>query len=195
MSSRNNATSSLSKRIKGSPTILLDILGIVITQHFLPQYTWDEVEECLGWCKDRELSPTPLKMIGKAWKERALALRRLLIALHVRATPEMFCGPLKEPHPIALLLGQILAANPKWQTEAYCCDPGMWLIDGFSRPLSLWWYENRHMQSGRERRLIEEESPVWSQTENPGIEEEYFKLWKNLNGLYERLSIPWKVPE
>ena len=69
----------------------------------------------------------------------------------------------------------------------------MWLIDGFSGALSLWWYENRHIWRGRERRLIEREPPIWSQTENAGIEEEYFKLWKNLNGLYEPLSILWKV--
>ena len=26
---------------------------------------------------------------------------------------------------------------------------------------------------------------------NPGVEEAYFRLWRDLNMLYERLSLPW----
>ena len=27
---------------------------------------------------------------------------------------------------------------------------------------------------------------------NPGVRVEYFQLWRDLNMLYERLSLPWK---
>ena len=93
----------------------------MLLEYFLPEYTWDEVEECLGWSNNKKLDPVPLKRIGREWMQRASAMRTLLKALFVRATPEKFCcGIIGEPHAIAILLGGILENSHRWRTEVRC---------------------------------------------------------------------------
>ena len=43
------------------------------------------------------------------------------------------------------------------------------------------------------RRDIGQELPAWCSVVNPGVEEAYFRLWQDLNMLYERLSLPWRL--
>ena len=48
--------------------------------------TWDEIEECLTWCVERELDSEPIRRLSRGFKRRAVALKRLLEVLHIRAT-------------------------------------------------------------------------------------------------------------
>ena len=115
------------------------------------------MEECLGWCYDVKVDPTPLRRIGREWMKRASALRTLLEALHVRVTPEKFCcGFVGVPYAIALLLGRILEGSRKWQTEVHCWDPGLWLMDTIALPSGIWWFQINYSR-GTWRRLIKEE--------------------------------------
>ena len=120
--------------------VILQVLETILCQHFLPMYTWDEVEECLAWSYQRELDPAPIKRICRNFKRKAVVLRALLEALHVKATPKVFCSPSGTPHAIAPLLGQILERKSKWQAKAHCKDPGLWLMDPFNLPDGLWYF-------------------------------------------------------
>ena len=95
------------------------------------------MEECLDWSYKRELDPAPVERSYRDFKKKVVVLRALLEALHVKATPEVFCSPSGTPHAIALLLGQILERKPKWQPEAHCEDPGLWLIDPVNLPAAF----------------------------------------------------------
>ena len=151
-------------RPRRNPIITLHILEIVLSEYFLPEYTWDEVEECLGWCYDVKVDPTPLRRIGREWIKRASGMRVLLEALHVRSTPERFCcGAVGVPHAIAILLGQIVEESQRWRTEVHCQDLGLWLMDFLDFPICIWW-----LRLGKEnligktwRRVIEKELPTW----------------------------------
>ena len=125
---------------------ILQVLETILCRYFLPKYTLDEVEECLAWSYERELHPAPFKRICQNLKKKAMALRALLEALHVKATSEVFCSLSGTPHAIALLLGQIIERKSEWQVEAHCEDPGLWLIDPFNLPDGLWYF--RHPEGG-----------------------------------------------
>ena len=124
-------------------------------------------------------------------------MRTLLEALYVRSTPEKFCCGLKgkgEPHAIAILLGDIVGRNQEWQAEVRCHDPGVVLIDSLESSTHIWWA--RRCTQGPNRivcRSIEGELPTWCSIANPGVKIEHFQLWRDLNMLYERLSLPWKL--
>ena len=59
-----SAKSDRNVKSKRNPTITLHILEIVLTQYLFPECTWDDVEECVGWCHCVVIDPTPLRRIG-----------------------------------------------------------------------------------------------------------------------------------
>ena len=178
-----------------NPALTLHIMEMVLLQCFFPRCTWDRVEECVGWCRTMMLDPAPLRRIGREWVKRAAGMRTLLEALYVRSTPEKFCCGLEgEPHAIAILLGDIIGRNQYWQAEVRCQDPRVVLIDFLEFPLHICWA--RCCTRGAERilrRSVERELPAWCSVVNPGVKREYFQLWRDLNMLYEQLSLPWKL--
>ena len=199
MSSINPPTSPVredDRRVKSrrNPVVTLQILEIVLLEYLLPEYTWDEVEECLGWCSIKKLDPVPFRRIGREWMHRASMMRTLLKALFVRTRPEKFsCGITGTgvPHAIASLLGRMLRESPRWWTEVQCQYPYQWLRDGLAVLIYLWWLE--HEETGwTSNSILAKGPPAWYTEENPGVKEEYFQLWKILNMFYERLSLPWK---
>ena len=120
-------------------------------------------------------------------------MRTLLEALFVRSTPEKFCCSLEEdPHAIAILLGDIIRRNQDWRAEVSCQDLGVVLVNSLEFPVHIWWTSRRYIK-GIVRRTVEKELPAWCSIVNPGVKREYFQLWRYLNMLYERLSLPWKL--
>ena len=90
--SSTNHPASLTKGAKDmrktrNPALTLHILEIVLTQYLFPECTWDNVEECVGWCREVMVDPAPLRRIGREWRERAVGMRTLLEALFVRSEP------------------------------------------------------------------------------------------------------------
>ena len=201
MSTGNHATplTQEAKKLKmmRNPVLTLHIMEMVLLQYFLPGCTWDRVEECVGWCCKRMLDPVPLRRIGREWVNCTKKMKHLLEALYVRSAPEKFCCGLKgkgEPHALAILLGEIIGRNQDWQAEVRCQDPGVVLIDHLEFPTEIWWVHR--CKRGAEwvvRRSIQTELPAWCRVVNPGVKREYFQLWRELNMLYERLSLPWKL--
>ena len=118
MSSVNSSTpltkDAKETKMMRNPALTLHIMEMVLLQCFFLGYTWDGVEECVGWCRTMMLDPAPLRRIGREWVKRAAGMRTLLEALYVRSTPENFCCGLEgegEPHAIAILLGDIIGRN------------------------------------------------------------------------------------
>ena len=178
-----------------SPTLTLHILEMVLTQYLFPECTWDSVEECVGWCRKVTVDPAPLRRIGREWMKRAVGMRTLLEALFVRSNPRRFCcGSTGVPHAIAILLGEIIERDQDWRTEVRSEDPGVVLVESWDFPFHIWWV-SRCARSAKRIvwRAIEEELPAWCSIANPGVKGEYFQLWRDLNMLYERLSLPWKL--
>ena len=71
-----------------NPALTRHVLEMVLTQYLLPECTWDSVEECVGWCREVVVDPTPLRRIGREWMERSRGMRTFLEALYVRSDPE-----------------------------------------------------------------------------------------------------------
>ena len=184
-------------KVMRNPVLTLCIMETVLLQCFFPECPWDRVEECVGWCRERMLDPAPLRRIGREWVNCAERMKHLLEALYVRSAPEKFCCGLEgkgEPHALAILLGEIIGNSQEWQAEVRCQDPGVVLIDRLEFPAAIWWV--RSCKRGAEwvvRRSIQAELPDWCRVVNPGVRGEYFQLWKDLNMLYERLSLPWEL--
>ena len=177
-----------------NPTLTLHILELVLTQYLFPECTWDNVEECVGWCREVIVDPAPLGRIGREWKRRSAAMRTLLEALFVRSGPEKFCcGITGAPHAIPILLGEILEQNQDWQAEVRSQDPGAVLVGSQDFSVHIWWVNRCAGGVGQVvRRGIKTGLPAWCSVANPGVRVEYFQLWRDLNMLYERLSLPWK---
>ena len=181
---------------------MLNLLGSIVTSHFLPRYTWDDIEECLIWCIEKQLDPRPVKRMARRFERRAKDLRKLLVALHVRSSPEMFCcWPDGAPHEIALRLNEILKTKEKWWAEVNCGDPAMYLRNCCEKvrviPLDYYALTSCVLIDGSSInmyycRKIEDDFRDWYSIGNPGVKQEYFELWSRLNMLYERLSLPWK---
>ena len=113
-----------------NPTLTLHILEMVLTQYLFPECTWDSVEECVGWCREVTVDPTPLRRIEREWMKRAVGMRTLLEALFVRSNPRRFCcGSTGVPHAIAILLGEIIERDQDWRTEVRGQDPGVVLVE------------------------------------------------------------------
>ena len=170
----------------------LDVWEMVVTQYLLPGCTWDSVEECAGWCREVVVDPTPLRRMGWDWEDRATGMRALLEALYVRMNPREFCrGAMGTPHPIAILLREVIGRSPVWQAEMR--SQSLWAVhkDSLDFPIYITWARRDH-EEGMVQRIIEDELPAWCTTMNPGVQNEYFYLWQDLNMLYERLSLPWK---
>ena len=175
--------------------LTLHVLETVLTQYLLPECTWDCVEECVGWCREVVVDPAPLRRIGREWMERARGMRTLLEALFVRSDPGKFCcGSEGVPHALAILLGEIVERDQLWRAEVRAQDPGIVFMGLLDVPVHIWWVSECTGGAGRMvRRDIEKELPAWCSVVNPGVEEAYFQLWRDLNMLYERLSLPWKL--
>ena len=61
-------------------------------------------------------------------------------------------------------------------------------------PAHIWWVSQCARGAGRVvQRDITEELPSWCSMVNPGVKEAYFLLWCDLNMLYKRLSLPWRL--
>ena len=121
-------------------------------------------------------------------------MRALLEALFVRSDPKKFCcGIVGTPHVLAILLGEIVGRDRDWRAEVCTRDPGAVLMDSMDFPVHIWWV-NRFERGGEwvVRRGIDVRLPAWCSVVNPGVRAEYFQLWRDLNMLYERLSLPWK---
>ena len=198
--SSTNHPASLTKGAKDmrktrNPALTLRILEVVLTQYLFPECTWDNVEECVGWCREVMVDPAPLGRIGREWRKRAAAMRTLLEALFVRSNPERFCcGITGAPHAIAILLGEIIDRDQDWRAEVRSQDPGAVLVDSQDFPVHIWWV-NRCARGAEQvvRRAIKEGLPAWCSVVNPSVKEGYFQLWRDLNMLYERLSLPWRL--
>ena len=167
-----------------------DVWERIVTQYLLPECTWESVEECVGWCRQVMVDPAPLKRIGKEWMKRAKGMRALLEALYVRTVdPRDFCcGTMGAPHPIAILLGEIVERDQDWRTEVCSQNPSV-VHKNFLMEFPIWWM---HLDGSVVKRTMEGDSPFWCSIVNPGVRGEYFQLWQHLNMLYERLSLPWK---
>ena len=196
MSSTNLPTPSVGgdKSAKKARNLTLprDIWEKIVTQCLLPECTWDDVEQCAGWCREVVVDPAPLRRMGRDWKERSIGMRVLLEALYVRMNPREFCrGAMGTPHPVAILLGEVVGKSPVWRAEMR--SQSLWAVhkDSLDFPIHIWWVR-RDYEEGTVQRIIEDELPAWCTTMNPGVQKEYFYLWQNLNMLYERLSLPWK---
>ena len=181
---------------------ILHLLGSVVTRCFFPKYTWDDIEECLIWCVERGLDPRPVKRMAKSFERRAKDLKKLLVALHVRSSPEMFCcWPDGAPHVVALHLGELLRSKEKWWAEVNCEDPALYLRDCREKlpvaPLDYYSLTSYIPADGvrvemRYRRMVGDDFHDWYDLGNYGVKQEYFELWRHLNMLYERLSLPWE---
>ena len=182
-------------KVMRNPVLTLRIMETVLLQCFFPECTWDRVEECVGWCRERMLDPAPLRRIGREWVNCAERMKHLLEALYVRSAPEKFCCGLEgkgEPHTLAILLGEIIERNQDWQAEVRCQDPGVVLIDRLEFLTAIWWARSCEKGVARMfRRSVRVELPGWCMVVNPGVKGEHFQLWRDLNMLYERLSLPW----
>ena len=178
-----------------NPALTLHVLEMVLTQYLFPECTWDCVEECVGWCREVVVDPAPLRRIGQEWMKRAAGMRTLLEALYVRTDPKRFCcGSTGVPHAIAILLGEIIERDQDWQAEVRSQDPGIVLVESLDFPVYIWWVSRCARGAKRVvRREIKEELPAWCSMANPGVKIEYFQLWRSLNMLYERLSLPWTL--
>ena len=174
--------------------LTLHVLEMVLTQYLQPECTWDCVEECVGWCREVVVDPAPLRRIGREWMERAKGMRALLEALYVRSDLEKFCcGIGGSPHALAILLGEVVKRDQVWRAEVRVQDPGAVLVDSQDFPVYIWWVNRCAGGAGQvARRGIETGLPAWCSVANPGVKVEYFRLWRDLNMLYERLSLPWK---
>ena len=112
--SSTNHPASLTKGAKDmrktwNPALTLRILEVVLTQYLFPECTWDNVEECVGLCREVMVDPVPLRRIAREWRERVVGMGTLLEALFLRSNPERFCcGITGPPHAIAILLGEII---------------------------------------------------------------------------------------
>ena len=168
-------------------------MEMVLTQYLFPECTWDSVEECVGWCREVVVDPAPLRRIGREWMKRAEGMRALLEALFVRSDPEKFCcGIGGAPHALAILLGEIIGKDQVWRAEVCAQDPGIVFRELLDFPAHVWWVSQCARGAARVvRRDLEEELPAWCSMVNPGVEEAYFRLWRDLNMLYEWLSLPW----
>ena len=194
MSSTNLPTPSVGgdKSAKKARNLTLprDIWEKIVTQYLLPECTWDDVEESVGWCFEMVVNPTPLRRIGQEWKKRAKGMRALLEALHVRSNPRKFCrGTIGVPYPLAILLGEIIEKDRYWRMEARSQSPDVVHKD-LLFDFHIWWVHPD--ANGVIRRTMEDENLAWCSVVNPGIDGTYFRLWRYLNMLYERLSFPWK---
>ena len=194
MSSTNLPTPSVggdkSAKKARNLTLPCNIWEKIVTQYLLPECTWDDVEECLGWCYQLMVDPTPLRRIGREWKKRAKGMRALLEALHVRSSPQEFCrGTIGVPHPFAIQLGEIIEKDRYWRMEVRSQSPDVVHRD-LLFDFHIWWVDAD--VNGVIRRTMEDEILAWCSVVNPGIDGEYFRLWRYLNMLYERLSFPWK---
>ena len=172
----------------------LHLLEMILVHYLFPVCTWGRVEECVGWCREVIVNPLPVQRIGREWLARAKAMRHLLKALFVRATPQEFCRGVGVPHEMAILLGKTLDGNSVWKAEICCEDPGIVLVNPQDFSSHIWWA--RRCAGGTEpvyRRRIELEPPSWYNVVNPGIQGRFYQLWRDLNMLYERLSLPWKM--
>ena len=178
-----------------NPALTLHILEMVLTQYLFPESTWDSVEECVGWCRAVMVDPAPLRKIGREWMRRAVGMRTLLEALFVRSNPERFCcGIIGVPHAIAVLLGEIIERDQDWRTEVCSQDPGAVLVESRDFPVHIWWVSRCARGAKRVvRRTVREKLPAWCSVVNPGVKGEYFQLWRDLNMLYEWLSLPWRL--
>ena len=179
------------KRARGC-RLPLDVWEIIVTQYLLPGCTWDDVEECADWCRQVVVDPAPLRRMGRDWKERATGMRALLEALYVRMNPWEFCrGAMGTPHPMATLLGEVIGRSPGWRAEMRSF--GLWAVhrDPLDIPTHIWWVRRDH-EMRTVQRIIEGEHPAWCTTRNPGVQTKHYFLWRNLNMLYERLSLLWK---
>ena len=121
-------------------------------------------------------------------------MRALLEALFVRSGPGKFCcGGGGAPHALAILLGEIVERDQVWRAEVRVQDPGAVLVDSQDFSAYIWWVNRCAGGAGQVvRRGIETGLPAWCSVANPGVKVEYFRLWRDLNMLYERLSLPWK---
>ena len=172
----------------------LHLLEMILVQYLFPVCTWGRVEECVGWCREVIVNPLPIQRIGREWLAQAKAMRHLLKALFVRTTPQEFCRGVGVPHKIAILLGKILDGSSVWKAEVCYRDPGIVLVNSRDFSSHIWWI--RRCAGGAEpvyRRRIELDSPSWCNIVNPGIQGRFYQLWWDLNMLYERLSLPWKM--
>ena len=178
-----------------NPALTLHSLEMVLTQYLFPECTWESVEECVGWCRVVMVDPAPLRRIGQERMKRAAGMRTLLEALFVRSNPKKFCcGIIGVPHAIAILLGEIIERDQYWRTEVRSQDPGVVLVESRNFPVHIWWVSRCARGAKRiVRRTIEKELPAWCSVVNPGVKREYFQLWRDLNMLYEWLSLPWKL--
>ena len=178
-----------------NPALTLHVLEMVLTQYLFPECTWDSVEECVGWCHEVVVDPAPLRRIGREWMKRARGMRTLLEALFVRSDLKKFCcGIVGVPHALAILLGEIVGRDRDWRAEVSLQDPGAVLMDSLDFPVHIWWV-NWFARGGKwvVRRGIDTRLPAWCSVVNPGVRAEYFQLWRDLNMLYERLSLPWEL--
>ena len=180
------------KKMRGLSRMSLpyDIWERILVQYLLPECTWDSIEECVGWCREMIVDPAPLKRIGREWIKRAKGMRTLLEALYVRTVePRDFCrGTIGVPHPVAILLGGIIERDQDWRVEVRSQSPSI-VHKNFLMEYPISWM---HLDGSLVKRTIDVDSPFWCSIENPGVPEEYFQLWRHLNMLYERLSLPWR---
>ena len=169
------------------------LLEMILVQYLFPICPWGCIEECVGWLREVVVNPMPVQRIGREWLARAKAMRHLLKALYVRKAPQEFCRGVGMPHKIAILLGGILNRNAVWGREARCMDPGVVLVnpEGFSS--NIWWVRSTRGIETVYRRRIGLDLPAWCHTVNPGIQGRFYQLWWDLNMLYERLSLPWRM--
>ena len=178
-----------------NPALTLHVLEMVLTRYLFPECTWDSVEECVGWCREVVVDPAPLRRIGWEWMKRAEGMRALLEALFVRSDPGKFCcGIGGVPHALAILLGEIVERDQVWRAEVRAQDPGIVFMELLDILAHIWWVSQCARGAERiVRRDIKRELPAWCSVVNPRVEEAYFRLWRDLNILYERLSLPWKL--
>ena len=180
---------------------ILNLLGSIITHHFFPKHTWDDIEECLAWCIEKGLDPKPVRRMARSFERRAKNLKKLLVALHVRSSPEMFCcWPRGTPHELALHLGELLKSKEEWWAEANCEDPSFYLRDCRGKfPVMHPEYcelipfiptDGIRIEMYY-RRMVGKDFRDWYDLGNQGVLPEYYELWRHLNMLYERLSLPW----
>ena len=140
------------------------------------------------------VDPTPLRRIGWERMKRAERMRALLEALFVRSDPGKFCCRIGgAPHALAILLGEIIERDQVWRVEVRAQDPGIVFMEPLDIPAHIWWVSQCARGAERiVRRDIKRELPAWCSVVNPGVGETYFRLWRDLNMLYERLSLPWR---
>ena len=65
----NEARLQIDHELERRPVEILNLLGSVVTRHFFPKCTWDDIEECLIWCVERGLDPRPVKRMAKSLNE------------------------------------------------------------------------------------------------------------------------------